>query len=307
MDMQMPELDGLGAARLLRADPRFASVPIIAMTANAMKADLDACLAAGMSDFVTKPIDRKALVTTLRRWLPSRTGAVPAPAPAPGSGPGEPSAPLASGAPSPAEDSAPPALPGFDLEGTVRRLGIDRPTLEPMLVRFGDALQQSLVALRAAVAGADAAAAARHAHAIAGSAGNFGADRLRKEAAALEQAGRNGRTDLAGLLAAVDEQAAVVATTLASLRPGSHDASARSDIAFDQSAAGPALDRLTEALEGFDVSSAADALAALDAAGMGAWAPQDSRELRRHVDGYEYAEALAVVARLRGRVQGVGA
>jgi CheY-like chemotaxis protein len=67
MDMQMPELDGLGATRALRADPRFASVPIIAMTANAMKADLDACLAAGMNDHV--PAQQ-----TLRR--PRRRGVV---------------------------------------------------------------------------------------------------------------------------------------------------------------------------------------------------------------------------------------
>ena len=71
MDMQMPEMDGLardaGAARR----PALRDVPIIAMTANAMKADLDACLAAGMNDHVTKPIDRKALVATLRRWLPA--------------------------------------------------------------------------------------------------------------------------------------------------------------------------------------------------------------------------------------------
>ena len=75
MDMQMPELDGLAATRALRADPRFATVPIIAMTANAMKADLDACLAAGMNDHITKPIDRKTLVATLRRWLPARAAA----------------------------------------------------------------------------------------------------------------------------------------------------------------------------------------------------------------------------------------
>ena len=75
MDMQMPELDGLAATRALRADPRFATVPIIAMTANAMKADLDACLAAGMNDYVTKPIDRRTLVATLRRWLPRTAGA----------------------------------------------------------------------------------------------------------------------------------------------------------------------------------------------------------------------------------------
>ena len=72
MDMQMPELDGLAATRALRADPRFKTVPIIAMTANAMKVDLDACLAAGMNDHVTKPIDRRTLLATLRRWLPAR-------------------------------------------------------------------------------------------------------------------------------------------------------------------------------------------------------------------------------------------
>ena len=55
--------------------PALRDVPIIAMTANAMKADLDACLAAGMNDHVTKPIDRKALVATLRRWLPRAAAA----------------------------------------------------------------------------------------------------------------------------------------------------------------------------------------------------------------------------------------
>jgi DNA-binding response OmpR family regulator len=46
-------------------------LPIITMTTNAMKADLDACLAAGMDDQITKPIERKALLQTLRRWLPA--------------------------------------------------------------------------------------------------------------------------------------------------------------------------------------------------------------------------------------------
>ena len=73
MDMQMPEMDGLEATRMLRADSQFGQLPIIAMTANAMKADLDACLAAGMNDYVIKPIDRQALLQTLRRWLPGRT------------------------------------------------------------------------------------------------------------------------------------------------------------------------------------------------------------------------------------------
>jgi signal transduction histidine kinase/DNA-binding response OmpR family regulator len=84
MDMQMPEIDGLAATRMLRADPQFGQLTIIAMTANAMKADLDACLAAGMNDYVIKPIDRQALLLTVRRWLPRGTGGEVAP---PGSRP----------------------------------------------------------------------------------------------------------------------------------------------------------------------------------------------------------------------------
>src|SRR6187200_3520813 len=75
MDVQMPEMDGLAATRAIRDIPMPRRLPILAMTANAMKADLDACLAAGMDDHVTKPIERKALLDTLRRWLPPRKDA----------------------------------------------------------------------------------------------------------------------------------------------------------------------------------------------------------------------------------------
>ena len=101
-------------------------------------------------------------------------------------------------------------LEGVDVSGTLRRLGIDRASLERMLLRFADGQREILDALRAAVVAGDAAMAARHAHAIAGAAGNLGADGLRAAAKALEQAGREGRTDLADLLAVVEERAAVV-------------------------------------------------------------------------------------------------
>src|SRR4029453_1633047 len=78
----MPVMDGLTATRALREIPGLRKLPIIAMTANAMKSDLDACLAAGMDDHVTKPIERKALVETLRRWLPARVKSEEAPPPA---------------------------------------------------------------------------------------------------------------------------------------------------------------------------------------------------------------------------------
>ena len=69
MDMQMPNLDGLGAARQIRLMPSGQSIPIIAMTANAFAEDRALCIEAGMNDFVTKPIDPNTLYAAILHWL----------------------------------------------------------------------------------------------------------------------------------------------------------------------------------------------------------------------------------------------
>jgi signal transduction histidine kinase/CheY-like chemotaxis protein/HPt (histidine-containing phosphotransfer) domain-containing protein len=301
MDMQMPELDGLGATRELRADPRFAALPIIAMTANAMKSDLDACLAAGMNDHVTKPIDRKALVATLRRWLPSRPAA---PSAAGAAAPDVIRSTRSAAAPDLPSDAPPAALDGIDVSGTLTRLGIDRATLERMLVRFADGQGQALEALRAAVVASNSAEAARQAHAIAGAAGNLGADPLRAAAKALEQAGRDGRTDLSDLLAAVEDRAAVVFRSIASLRPDAQRGTDGSSHPYDRAGTGAALERLTAALDGYDLSSASGALAELGTSGLPAWAADDIGRLRHCIEGYEYDEARGIASRLLARVNG---
>ncbi len=69
MDVQMPEVDGLEATRRIRQLPiAQAGVPVIAITANAMAGDDQRCLAAGMNDYITKPIDRARLLSTVARW-----------------------------------------------------------------------------------------------------------------------------------------------------------------------------------------------------------------------------------------------
>jgi two-component system, sensor histidine kinase and response regulator len=73
MDMQMPEMDGMTATRTIRASELPSrDIPIVAMTANAMKGDRDICIEAGMDDYLTKPINPAALADTLARWLPER-------------------------------------------------------------------------------------------------------------------------------------------------------------------------------------------------------------------------------------------
>ncbi len=75
MDLQMPELDGVETTRRLRADPRFASLPVIAMTGNAWSEDRALCASVGMNDYVTKPVDPALLYAALSRWLPERAAA----------------------------------------------------------------------------------------------------------------------------------------------------------------------------------------------------------------------------------------
>ncbi len=298
MDMQMPEMDGIAATRALRADPALRDLPIIAMTANAMKADLDACLAAGMNDHVTKPIDRKALLQTLKKWLPARTRSVAEATPS-ASGPG---APVAAALPTEGE----PLLEGIDVAGALERLGLEFDSLKRMLVRFRDGQEPTLDALRAAVAAGDAAGAARHAHAIAGAAGNLGADSLRASAKAMEHAGREGRSDLAALLAELEDRAAVVFRSIDTLRGGTATAAAAAEPGreFVPTEARAALERLRVAVADFDLSAASSALTDLGSVGMPASAAADLARLRGHVDGYEYEEAGALVNSLLDQIAG---
>ena len=74
MDLQMPEMDGHTAARLIRAQPHLQSLPIIAMTAHALVEEHQRCLDAGMNDHVAKPIDPEAMFSTLLRWAKPRRG-----------------------------------------------------------------------------------------------------------------------------------------------------------------------------------------------------------------------------------------
>ena len=84
IDIMMPEMDGYETMRRIRARQKLQNVPLIAVTAKAMKGDRQKCLDAGASDYIAKPVDIELLLALLRVWVGrSRSLAAPAPAPAP--------------------------------------------------------------------------------------------------------------------------------------------------------------------------------------------------------------------------------
>jgi two-component system sensor histidine kinase/response regulator len=291
MDMQMPEMDGLEATRRIRQDPAFRNLPIIAMTANAMKTDVDACLAAGMNDFVSKPIDRVALARSLRRWLPGVAG---------GAGSSGPTPPSTGTSPPPAA-ARPPVLEGIDLDGTVRRLGISLESLRPLLLRFVTGQRKTLEELGATARAGDGAAARRYAHALSGAAGNLGADGLREAARALELAARDGRPNLADLFGEVERRADVVFRSIDALRRGTPtEGGPGVPVAAPVQPARlrAPLDRLRAALTAFDHSGCTDLLGEITRLDLPDDLRRQTARLQELIDGYEYDEAGEVVNQL---------
>lgn len=192
MDLAMPEMDGLEATGCIRALPgKRGRLPIVAMTASVFAEDRDRCLAAGMDDYLTKPIEREALYRTLARWLGPREPGLAEPPPDEDSVDSA-SDPAAS-APTLVDDGV---LDGAVLATLERDLSA---ALMPEAVTalVGEARELIAAILRAAEAG-DGVAAAAAAHTLKGSAATFGASTLCRLATQIEQAGRAGDFDRLG-------------------------------------------------------------------------------------------------------------
>jgi CheY-like chemotaxis protein/HPt (histidine-containing phosphotransfer) domain-containing protein len=174
MDLQMPVMDGISATRLLRSEARFATLPVIAMTANAMSSDRDECLAAGMNDHIGKPFDLNRLVQALiqhTRWVP-RAVVVPT----------DDALPL--------EEVPAPAIcwpKDVDVDTALARMGGNKSLLQRSMAAFVSDAKLLLPRLEQGTQSGDLAQVKRELHAFKGLAATMGVQPLSELAARAEK------------------------------------------------------------------------------------------------------------------------
>jgi signal transduction histidine kinase/HPt (histidine-containing phosphotransfer) domain-containing protein len=190
MDCQMPELDGFEATALIRGAESGVlnhQVPIIAMTANAMKGDRELCLEAGMNDYLAKPLFTDDFRVTIERWLPTRVGADHSTDER-----GEPSRPA-------------PVLPGVDLPGILGGFSNDEEFVRELMETFLDDIPRQIMMLREFLAKGDTFGVERQAHTIKGAVAYVGGYSMCAIANEMDNAAKAGNLgDVAGHLAELE-------------------------------------------------------------------------------------------------------
>jgi CheY-like chemotaxis protein len=175
MDVQMPEMDGFEATRIIRAKEKQTGlhIPIVAMTAHAMKGDRERCIKVGMDNYISKPLNPTKLYETVEMIASGKSVQAPA---------------------ENGETNCANRL--FDDSFALESVGGDRRILKDVISVFISELPNQLESIRSAVANADAQALKRSAHSIRGAVSNLKADRVSQVAQQLETKGTDG--ELAG-------------------------------------------------------------------------------------------------------------
>jgi|GEM_PF-2094440 len=170
MDLQMPVMDGYQATAAIRSNPAFDSIPIIAMTANAMVGDREKALEFKMDDYIAKPLDLKQMFQTLSRWIK----------------PSKKRSPVTPEISLPPGDISDLVLPGIDVQAGLATMMSNPHLYRRQLVRFHETQGKFASLFQNALSDPDPTSPRRTAHTLKSLAGNLGASRLQSAAAQLE-------------------------------------------------------------------------------------------------------------------------
>ena len=178
MDVQMPVLDGYGAARAIREELNLQALPIIAVTANAMASDRDACLVAGMNEHIGKPFDMAKLVSLLIRMTGLHADAESS---------GTSNASSSPRSASPAPNLALPEVAGLDIQTAISRMSGMRSLYVRTAKDFVKIMDTAVPELQQCLSTGDKQQAMMRLHTLKGNAGTLGATALADKAATLEK------------------------------------------------------------------------------------------------------------------------
>ncbi|AZV58262.1 response regulator [Clostridium sp. AWRP] len=173
MDMQMPVMDGVTAAKKIRENFKYASLPIVAMTANVMAGDREKCMQAGMNDHVAKPIDPNKLFATLLKWIPAKKTKIQQVE--------QPSVKLQ-------EDKLEINISGLDSELGLRRALGKKKFYIKLLRKYAVSQKDVLMKMEKMLSEGDWYSAERIAHTLKGISGSIGAVIIQNKAVSLETA-----------------------------------------------------------------------------------------------------------------------
>jgi len=291
MDLQMPVMDGHRATAAIRAQPEFDRLPIIAMTAHAMVEERERCLANGMNDHVTKPIDPQALFTTLQRWLMQREPAPSASAVQPGAAQGT-------------RDEDFPALTGVDVADGLRRVMGNASLYRKLLLQFAQTRANAADELAERLAQGQPEAVGKAAHLLKGLAANLGALTLAQRAEAVEQAVKENQPTarLGTLVESVRlPLAEVVSAIHATLGTPAAATSPAKASTGDTAAAQQRFAQLAELIADADI----DAQGLLDEHGgelLAILTQAELTDLQRAVSGFDFNRAKTVMQVIKDRL-----
>jgi PAS domain S-box-containing protein len=276
MDLQMPVMGGLEAAREIRSDPRWADLPLVALTAEAMAGVAEKVLAAGMDDYLTKPLDPALMIRTLCERVLKAGFLFPA---------------------AEADGGLAVSVRGVDIPSALARLGIDLETYLDLLRRLGAGQGADLPEIRAALARGDRETAQLLVHSLKGAALNLGAGALAGAARDLEdELRRGGGAELLGpvqgRLRELADSLALVPAALGEHLPA----------ALDRSALLGLLEALRQALREDD-ARAGQVLAELAALLKGGPLWEVLAPLKSRVENYDYGRALELFPAFLARVE----